>query len=230
MQISIIIPTFNEEDSIGILIRELQMRADGEIPEIIVSDGGSTDQTKDMVNISGATFISCSGSGRALQMNQGAEEAAGEIFYFLHADTVPPDGYDQLIKQALSDGAGAGCFQLMFSGNHPVLRFYGWCTRFKSTFLRYGDQSLFVKRELFQKVRGYDENLSVMEDQEMVRKLKKISSFVLLDQAVKTSARKYEINGVFKLQLIYLSIFGLYYFGARQETLIHLYRSLIKTD
>ncbi len=230
MQISIIIPTLNEENSIGILIRELHVRAEEEISEIIISDGGSTDKTKENVENAGATFISCSENGRAVQINKGAEAATGEIYFFLHADTVPPPGYDRMIKKALSDGAGAGCFRLRFSGNHPVLRFYGWCTRFKSTFLRYGDQSLFVKRELFHKVGGYDENLSVMEDQEMVRKLKKASSFVLLGQSVKTSARKYEINGVFKLQLIFLVIFGLYYFGARQETLIHIYKSLIKTS
>jgi len=228
LRISIIIPTLNEEDTIGILLRELSATAREEIHEIIVADGCSTDQTREMASAAGARVILCRGTGRASQMNEGAGAASGEVFYFLHADTIPPADFCQYIRRALQDGAGAGCFRLSFSGNHPVLRFYSWFTRFKSTFVRFGDQSLFVKSEVFWKAGGFNENLSVMEDQEIVRRLKKISRFKVINKPVVTSARKYEENGVLKMQFIFMVIFGLYYAGVRQDTLLGLYKTLIK--
>jgi rSAM/selenodomain-associated transferase 2 len=230
LRISIIIPTLNEEETIGTLLRELSARAGEDIHEIIVADGGSMDQTRERASEAGARVIECQKTGRAAQMNEGAEAAMGDVLYFLHADTLPPPEFDQHIKRALFDGAGAGCFRLSFSGGHSVLRFYSWFTQFNSSFLRFGDQSLFVKPDVFMKSGRFDESLYVMEDQEIVRRLKKISRFKVIDKAVVTSARKYEENGAFRLQLIYIIIFGLFYAGVRQETLVHLYKSLIKRN
>lgn len=211
------------------LLKEVQERASGLVSEIIVADGGSCDSTAKLARGAGAEVIRCTKSGRAAQMNQGAGAASGDILYFLHADTIPPKSFDRLIQHAVDDGAGSGCFQLRFSSSHPALRFYGWCTKFKSTLLRFGDQSLFVKSDLFHKTGGFDESLVVMEDQEMVRSLKQLSSFRLLDEHVVTSARRYEKNGVYKLQLIFFLILILYYGGAQQDALVHLYKSMIKT-
>lgn len=230
MRISIIIPTLNEEATIGILLRELSARAGEEIHEIIVADGGSTDQTREIASQAGACVIECKKTGRAAQMNKGADSASGDVLYFLHADTLPPPEFDQHIKQALLDGAGAGCFRLSFTGNHAVLRFYSWFTQFHTTLVRFGDQSLFVKPVVFMKGGRFDESLYVMEDQVIVRRLKKIARFKVINKPVVTSARKYEKNGVFRLQFIYIIIFGLFYSGTRQETLVHLYKSLIKRN
>lgn len=227
MHISIIIPTLNEEQEIGGLIRELRDRAEGDIYQVIVADGGSGDRTAEIASGEGAEIVACRKRGRAAQLNEGAEAASGELLYFLHADTVPPPGFDRLITQAITGGAGAGCFQLRFTSSHPALRFYGWCTRFNFTLLRFGDQSLFVKPELFDRVGRFDEELIVMEDQQIVRDLKKLAPFKVLNQAVLTSARKYEDNGALRLQLIFTMILVLYYFGASQKMLAHLYNSLI---
>lgn len=228
--ISIVIPTLNEESRIGRLVEELHRRESSGrfIHEIIVADGGSTDATRREAEAAGAVVLTCSRKGRAAQMNEGAAEASGNVLYFLHADTLPPHQFDRTIIQAISKGAGAGCFQLRFSNNHPVLRFYGWCTRFKSTLVRFGDQSLFVTSEKFRDIGGYDDRLVVMEDQKIVGDLKKQTSFVVLDEAVKTSARTYEKNGVIRLQFIFTMIVILYYSGAKQDTLVHLYNSLIE--
>lgn len=228
-RISIIIPTLDEEDQISELLQLLKKieSPEGYIEEIIVADGGSSDGTVTLSEKVGATVIHCSEKGRSKQMNRGAEEAAGEILYFLHADTFPPKAFDRSIVQAIKSGAGAGCFQLSFSNEHPLLRFYGWCTRFKSTLVRFGDQSLFVKADIFKQVGGFDEDLVVMEDQQIVGNLKKITSFKLLDRVVATSARTYEKNGVVRLQLIFGMIVILYYSGAKQDTIVHLYNSLI---
>lgn len=230
VKISIVIPALNEESRIGRLVEELRRLESRRrfIHEIIVADGGSTDATRRVSELAGAVVIKCKRKGRAVQMNEGAAKAGGDILYFLHADTVPPKNFDALIVEAISNGAGAGCFQLRFSNDHPVLRFYGWCTRFKSTLIRFGDQSLFVTAENFRKIGGYDDRLVVMEDQKIVGNLKKQTAFALLDESVQTSARTYEKNGVIRLQFIFTMIVILYYNGAKQDTLVHLYQSLIE--
>jgi len=229
-KISIIIPALNEEDRISDLLKVLRSRKSiGEtVYEIIVADGGSSDATREKAEKTGARVVNCSRRGRAVQMNEGAKSARGDILYFLHADTLPPINFDRTITHAIENGAGAGCFKLKFSNNHPVLRFYGWCTRFRTTLVRFGDQSLFVTADNFRSVGGFDEDMIVMEDQKIVGNLKTETSFVLLDEAVQTSARKYEKNGVLRLQFIFGMIVLLYYFGAKQDTLVHLYNSLIE--
>lgn len=230
MKISIVIPALNEESRIAQLIEELLRRkSSGDyIHEIIVADGGSSDQTQQVSEEAGAAVLLCRKKGRAVQMNEGADMASGDVLYFLHADTVPPHQFDREIIRAITTGAGAGCFRLQFTSDHLVLRFYAWCTRFKTTLVRFGDQSLFVTSEIFRTIGGFDEELVVMEDQKIVRNIKEITSFRLLDEAVETSARKYEKNGVVRLQFIFGLILILYYIGARQDTLVHLYRSLIE--
>lgn len=229
MKISIVIPALNEERMIGPLVEELRRREcnDRYIHEIIVADGGSSDATRREAELAGAVVITCNHKGRSAQMNEGAHTASGDVLYFLHADTLPPHLFDSEIIRAISNGIGAGCFQLKFSNDHPVLRFYAWCTRFKTSFVRFGDQSLFVTSENFRKVGGFNDQLLLMEDQKIVNDLKSVTSFALLDEAVKTSARKYEKNGVIRLQFIFGVIVILYYCGVRQETLGHLYSSLI---
>lgn len=230
LTINIVIPALNEEKRIAGLINTLRERqsSDSYITDIIVADGGSSDSTREEACRAGASVVNCSQKGRAIQMNEGAAAASGSALYFLHADTIPPVNFDRAIADAIKGGAGAGCFQLKFSDNHPLLRFYGWCTRFKTTLVRFGDQSLFVTAEDFRKTGGFDERLVVMEDQKIVSNLKDITSFVVLDEAVITSARTYKKNGVIRLQFIFGMIVILYYFGAKQDTLVHLYNSLIE--
>jgi len=229
MNISIIIPALNEAQRIGDVIQNVRERAKGQIFEVIVADGGSDDRTTEIAQQKGAILINCEKSGRAAQMNCGAKAAGGDIHYFLHADTIPPAGFDCAIETAVVNGAGAGCFRLEFSSEHPLLRFYSWCTRFNLNVFRFGDQSLFVTRELFAVAGGFDETLTVMEDQQMVRDLSAKNKFTVLGESVCTSARKYHQNGVIRLQLIFTIILILYYCGASQEVLVHFYHSAIDT-
>lgn len=228
--ISIIIPVLNEEKNIARLITHLKDRSAGYVTEIIVADGGSTDRTVEIAREMGVTTIKCENKGRGVQMNEGAAIANGNVFYFLHADTTTPDGYDQLIIQAHKSGCKAGCFRLRFDDDHWALRAYSWFTRFDTTLVRFGDQSLFVGKELFEKLGGFDESLMVMEDQEIIRRVKKRTPFKVIDKYVVTSSRKYRENGVFRLQLIFGLIFIFYYAGVSQQTLVHLYKSLIKFE
>ena len=226
--ISIIIPVFNEEAAIAELLTFLSRCKGIDNAEIVVVDGGSTDTTAKVVNSFGVKFFESPQKGRASQMNYGASQAKYEILYFLHSDTFPPKNFIEQIKRGVNKGYQSGCFRLSFGISHPVLQFYSWFTRFDVDFFRFGDQSLFTERELFERAGGFDEKLLVMEDQEIVKALKRQGKFKILKDSVITSARKYQKVGVIKLQVIFLMIVILYYLGVNQITIVHFYRESIK--
>jgi rSAM/selenodomain-associated transferase 2 len=229
LTVSIIIPTYNEAEAITDLLGYLgQATASGPALEMLVVDGGSTDATVRLAQQAGATVLSSPRKGRAAQLNHGAQQARGEILYFLHADSYPPSGFLADVRQAVAEGYGAGCYRLAFDHSHWFLRFSAWCTRLPFTAVRFGDQSLFVRRDLFARLGGYREDLLVMEDQEIVARLRVQVPFRLLPRAVTTSARKYLVNGVFRLQGIFTLIVVLYKMGVSQRRLVQLYRRLIR--
>lgn len=222
LMISVIIPVFNEEKSIASLIKYLTKYGKKAI-EIIIVDGGSTDSTVEIVKKTGATIIHVSEKGRAKQMNAGAEQANNEILYFLHADTYPPKSFYDDIVQTTSQGVNSGCYRLAFDNKHPMLRFYAWFTRFDIDIFRFGDQSLFVTKEIFKQVKGFDERLIVMEDQEIVKSIKKIQKFHIFEKPVTTSARKYERIGFVKLQYIFTMVLLMYYLKIDQHKIVRYY-------
>lgn len=226
VQLSIIIPTVNEADHIGHRLREIIALQAGFVKEVLVVDGGSTDQTVEKAQSAGARVI-LSARGRAAQMNRGAREATGDILYFLHSDTRPPEAFDREIVNAVRRGWEFGCFRLKFDWNHPLLRFYSYFTRFRTILVRFGDQSLFVRKKSFFKAGGFDENLVVMEDQKIYRDLYDIGNFYLSERSVLTSARSYRKVGPAKLQVIFSVIWIGYYLGVSQQVLSDLYNNLI---
>ncbi|MBS1668385.1 MAG: TIGR04283 family arsenosugar biosynthesis glycosyltransferase [Bacteroidetes bacterium] len=227
--ISIIIPTYNEAVNIRATIERIRhAEKNGLIKEIIISDGESTDGTALIANRIGARTIISPKKGRAAQMNFGASMASGEILYFLHADTIPPDGFTNDIHAALQKGYGIGSYRLSFDLRHWFLKFNCWFTRFDVNAVRFGDQSLFVKKELFQKAGGFREDLILMEDQEIIHRLKQHGKFIVMKGQVVTSARKYLDNGIFRMQAIFYWIWLLYYLGFSQEYLVGLHRRLIR--
>lgn len=227
MSISVVIPVYNEEQTIQNTLDHLNSVERGLVDEIIVVDGGSTDETARFAAEKNATVIVSPRKGRAVQMNYGASVAQGEVLYFLHADSLPPKYFDQHIVNAVSEGYQAGCFRLKFDWNHPLLKFYGWCTRFDCNAFRFGDQSLFVRKKIFEAVDGFREDHIVMEDNEIIRRLQNKTDFRILTNHVITSARKYRENGVVKLQLVFVLIYTLYFLNVSQKKLRKLYKKLI---
>ncbi len=147
---SVIIPTFNEAEHIGHTVQVLlQNRNVDLIDEIIIADGGSTDDTITRAVGQSVIVLSCKTKGRAGQMNEASAIAEGEILYFLHADTVPPDDFIEQILLARSEGFGSGCFRLKFDHAHWFLNANSWFTRFNINSVRFGDQSLFVRKNVF---------------------------------------------------------------------------------
>lgn len=226
--ISVIIPALNEEEQIATQIaRVISLQNKATLAEVIVVDGGSRDATIQKAEHAGAKVIESPQKGRARQMNLGAEVAQGDLLYFLHADSYPPKNWNQEIIDANQNGYGAGCFRLRFAPSHPLLAFYAWFTRFDLDAFRYGDQSLFVEKKIFDKIGGFRNHLVVMEDNEIVRRLKQHTSFYISRNAVTTSSRKYHQIGYFKLQLVFTAIYMQYQWGAEQDKLVAFYRKWI---
>lgn len=227
MTVSVIIPAYNEEDGIAETISKVQAHGSESVCEILVVDGGSEDDTVSVAQKAGAQVFLSPKKGRAAQMNYGAQQANGDILYFLHADSTPPDHFIKHIKQAIVKGAEAGCFRLAFDEDHPLLNLYAWCTRFDVDAFRFGDQSLFVLQEIFSSIGGFREDHLLMEDNEIVRRIKKGYSFAILEATVETSARTYKKVGIIKLQLIFVLIYCLYFLGVEQKTLMQMRKKAI---
>lgn len=230
MLVSVIIPTFNEEARIGNLAAYIRDHCEGgSQTEIIVADGFSTDDTPARAAKAGARVV-VAPKGRALQMNSGAAVAQGEVLFFLHADTIPPPSFIKDILQANEEGYSAGCYQLAFDHDHWFLRFNSWFTRFDFTPFRFGDQGLFVNKHAFRRISGFNPALLLMEDQEIIWRLKRLGKFKIFNEPVVTSARKYLENGIFKLQFIFILIYFLYELGISQNKLMDLYKRMIRDE
>jgi rSAM/selenodomain-associated transferase 2 len=230
--VSIIIPTYNEAAGIGNLLRHLARAgtATDLAVEIIVADGASTDATATLARQAGARVLACPRKGRAVQLNHGARQSTGDILYFLHADTLPPAGFLHDIRQAVAAGSGSGCYRLAFDTPHWFLQANAWFTRFNVEAVRFGDQSLFALRTVFERAGGYREDLIVLEDQEITSRLKQHGRFRILRGPVVTSARKYRENGIFRLQGVFCLLMLLYQLGVSQPRLLRVYRALIRQD
>ncbi len=229
--ISVIIPTFNEEAHIKATIQRLWQYDEGNlIKEIIIADGGSTDNTVAIAQTEEVIVVISPTKGRAAQMNYGASLATKEILYFLHADTLPPQNFTNDIAKAIKQGYQAGCYMLSFDHNHWFLKANCWFTRFDVDTIRFGDQSLFVTKEKFWDVGGFCNKHIVLEDQHIIKRLKKVAPFKVMKKPVITSARKYLENGIYKTQGIFFIIYFMYRLGYSQQKLLTTYRKLIRQD
>ncbi len=229
--ISVILPVFNEAAFIEETIRHLREQdEEGLITEIIVVDGDSSDDTEALAAAAGALVITSPVKGRAAQMNYGAARAKGQVLYFLHADTIPPARFTSDILAAARSGLNAGCFMLRFDMRHWFLRLNCWFTRFNVSAFHYGDASLYVLRTLFEEVGGFSEAHIVFEDYQLVKRLKSRGSFHIIRKEVITSARKYRVNGVFKMQVIFYLMYFLYRLRLPQQKLLSVYKRLITQD
>lgn len=206
MKISIIIPTFNEEMTIHETLKNLL--AFHKPDEVIVVDGGSTDQTVSIA--SEWTTVIQTSKGRAHQMNIGVGQAKGDILLFLHADTILPLGGLETIRGKISEGWHAGRFRMKFDDRRWLLRFYESYTRFH--FFSYGDQAFFVTRKVFQGLDGFNE-IVPFEDIDFYKRLRRMTKPVIIKDPVTTSARRFCGIGCLRQKFINLFLVGLYYMG-----------------
>ena len=227
--ISIIIPVYNEEEHLPRLLKHLEANSSGNVAEIIVVDGGSSDNTPKIAKDHPKVFYLPSEKGRAVQMNTGAKIAKGEIFYFLHADSFPPEKFDSLIIDSINNGSNSGCFQMRFDKDHWWLNLMGQFTRINHISCRGGDQSLFVQRDHFNEIGGFDESFQVYEDNELIKRLYKAGNFMVIKSWITTSARLYEKMGVWNTQRLFAEIYWKRRFGASAEELYNHYYKRISS-
>ena len=222
--ISIIIPTLNEEAH---LPKTLAAVAGIDKCEVILVDGGSSDQSVAVATQYGCTVLP-SPPGRAKQMNTGATVARGEIFIFLHADTVLPCGFSQTVSDALSrKNVIAGAFSLQLDNTGLKYRIICRGANIRSSLLQlpYGDQALFIKKDTFQQLGGYPD-LPIMEDYAFVKLLKSHGHISILPDFVISSARRWENLGVMKTTCINQIIVFSYHLGIAPHRLARWYQRL----
>ncbi|MFT4664438.1 MAG: rSAM/selenodomain-associated transferase 2 [Polaribacter sp.] len=225
--ISIIIITLNEAENIGHLLERLQSNRDERVVEILLIDGGSTDGTREIAATVGATVMEAPCCGRAVQMNFGAEQARGDILYFIHADSLPPKTYVADLITAVESGFPIGCFRFLFDSGRILLKLNSYFTRFDKMWCRGGDQTLFVTRELFSELNGYDESHLIMEEYDLIARARQNYPFKIIPKDVLVSARKYEENSYLKVQLANLTVFNMYRLGYSQERMKHWYKKVL---
>ncbi|MDQ3049449.1 MAG: TIGR04283 family arsenosugar biosynthesis glycosyltransferase [Bacteroidota bacterium] len=229
MKISVIIPTLNEASNIKKLITHMRMHGGKDLHEIIVSDGGSSDNTKQLAANAGAKVVLSEIKGRASQMNLGVKHATGDVLYFVHADTLPPIEFIAEIQQAVLNNKKAGCFRFRFDSDKKMLAFNSYFTRFNSIISGGGDQSLYIEKKLFHELGGFDESCVIMEDFELVDRLKKNSKGLhIIPKNIIVSARKYTNNSYLRVNFANVLVIFLYRMGVDQGKLLKFYKSFLR--
>ena len=221
--ISIIVPALNEAATIQQFLQQLRNRVGA--AEILLVDGGSSDQTRERAGDVCDRILTAK-SNRALQMNTGAKAASGDIFWFLHADSKVPGGCLQEIERALRDPfTVGGFFRIRIPRPNLVYRLTDGLAHYAGLLLRmrFGDHGFFCRRTAFEKISGYPD-VPLMEDAEFFRKLRRLGRVVVIPARLLVSPRRYEAVGPLRLTLSYGLIAMLYAARIPLPFLVAIYR------
>jgi rSAM/selenodomain-associated transferase 2 len=227
MRISVIIPVYNEGALIAGLVSWLQQHGAGLVAEILVSDGGSTDDTVVKATAAGAKVIHASQKGRAIQMNEAAAAATGDVLYFVHADTLPPVHFAQDIAAAVTVGYQIGRYRSRFDTRNWAMKLNAWFTRFDWFVCMGGDQTLFVSAALFAATGGFNNAYLIMEEYEFCARVKKQARYKIFPAAVLISTRKYKGRGWWQVQRANYKAVQLYKKGVAQPQIVETYRQML---
>lgn len=231
IELSVIIPTFNEELSIKKTLDAVSRLVN--VDEVIVVDGGSDDKTVEIVesygNLKKLKLIRIAEANRGRQLHEGTKHARGEVYWFLHADTRPVQGSGRQIKQFMRyKEVVGGNFEITFSGDnkwaHFLTKLYPYL---RSIGLVYGDSAIFVRRDVYERVGGF-RFLPIFEDLDLYKRLQKRGRFIHVNLPVTTSSRRFE-NRSFAMTFARWSFFqGLYWIGFPPRMLAKFYKPIRK--
>ncbi len=225
MRLSIIVPMLNEAPILPALLDNLG-KIRNEHCEVIFVDGGSNDGSVELAKSWGFMVTKSSELGRSKQMNHGALHATGEVYLFLHADTHLPVNAFELIQKALAVGSRLwGRFDVRISGRSPMLQIVSFLINWRSglTGIATGDQAIFVTKSAFRRIGGFPDQ-RLMEDIELSRRLKKLSSPARITAQVQTSGRRWETDGVWRTIFLMWKLRWRYWLGSPADKLAKLYR------
>lgn len=197
--ISIIIPVYNEEKTIRKALEDLSQRGN---VEVLIVDGGSCDSTVKFVSQYPVSIINC-GKNTALQMNEGARRAKGDILLFLHADSFMENDSPQEIERSIQAGFIGGCLSQKIQSGRMIYRFIenSGNLRARLSKIFYGDQAIFVRRDVFFRIGGFD-NLKLFYGVTFSKKLRRAGETCVLNSRVYVSPRRWEKQGIIKATLI----------------------------
>ena len=190
--ISVIVPVRRERPEIARSFARF-CRAPG--AELLVAAGECDPETIRAFEREGARVVSGSGP-RGSRLARAAREARGEILFFLHADSRPPDDALDLVRQSVASGAAAGAFSLAYEGGGSRMRWVAWWANLRSRWLKlpFGDQGIFCRREAYERSGGFRE-LAVCDDLDLVRRLRRAGPLVIRPETTLTSPRRYLARG-----------------------------------
>lgn len=227
MSLSVIIPTLNEEKCIGSLIDFFQRHQNEELIEIIVVDGFSTDSTIQIVEEKNVKLLKSEIKSRAAQMNLGALHAQGDVLYFVHADTQPPATFMEDIKEALNQGYTHACYRSKFDSNSNRMKLNAYFTRFPILISKGGDQTLAIKKSVFNELNGFDEKYVIMEEYDFLKRAKKAGKLKIFKKACMISCRKYDKNSYFRVNFSNFIVFSMFSLGFSPHILKATYKKLL---
>jgi rSAM/selenodomain-associated transferase 2 len=222
---SVIIPVLNEPMMINQTVEHVYSLGSDFEMELIVVDGDKEAKTIREIR-NGDVIKSMSPKGRGRQMNKGASLAHGDILLFLHTDTELPEGAFTAISSIMSKvQCVAGSFDLGIKSERLIFRLVEQIVRVRTRITRipYGDQAIFLKREVFNSMKGYRE-IPLMEDVDLMRRIKKSGGRIcIIPQKVKTSPRRWEREGILYCTLRNRALIGFYHLGVDPEKLVKFY-------
>jgi len=220
-RVAVIVPVLDEIAAVPALVRGLAA-LDG--AEVLVVDGGSRDGTRAALAAHDLRVLDAP-RGRAAQMNAGARATAAPILLFLHADTRLPDGALAAVAAAIDTGAAGGCFRVRFDSPDPRLALAAGIINWRARRLASasGDQALFVRRDLFDALGGFAP-LPLMEDLDLVARLRRAGRFVVADGVAVTSARRWHTHGVMRTIALMWTLRLGYHLGVSPALLARWYR------
>jgi len=231
MLISVIIPVFNEKENLYKRLSFLCEQANKFPIEIIVANSPETtdDSLVMCKNFDKVRYFLSDKKGRSCQMNFGAKQATGDVLLFLHADVGLPEDFYNQIKKAVDTNFEAGFFCFKFDKENFLLNINSSMTKKDGVFAGGGDQCQFFTKEAFENLSGFNEDFCIMEDFEIIGKVRKQKiPFTIIQSPVTVSSRKYEANSWFKVNLINGYMFLKYKLGTSPEQLRKTYKSLLR--
>ena len=224
-ELSIIIPVLNEADCINQVTENIFNSSNVDF-EIIVVDGSDSEDTIRAIKDTNVIKVA-SKKGRAHQMNRGAAIAKGEVLLFLHADTHLPKGaLEEIISVLGNDRYVGGAFNLCIRSERIIFKIISRAITLRSrlTKVPYGDQAIFLRKDLFTRLGGYKE-ISLMEDLELMRRIRRSGDqIMIISECVSTSPRRWEREGILYCTVRNWTVKALYYFGVSPGRLVGFYK------